>query len=83
MLPAVAATIDSIMKPVFGTPAGTGVFPIGGFATQTPTAKISPHHRRAALLGHVVAMAHRGVSAAHHRALTGRHDPGQICLGTL
>jgi len=41
MLPAVAATIDSIMKPVFGTPTGTGVFPIGGIAAQTPTAKIS------------------------------------------
>ena len=25
------------MKPVFGTPHGTGVGPIGGIATQTPT----------------------------------------------
>ena len=41
MFRAVAVTIDSIMKPVFGTPTGTGVFPIGGIATQTPTAKIS------------------------------------------
>ena len=41
MLWAVAVTIDSIMKPVFGTPTGTGVLPIGGIATQTPTAKIS------------------------------------------
>ena len=41
MLRAVAVTIDSIMKPVFGTPTGTGVLPIGGIATQTPTAKIS------------------------------------------
>jgi hypothetical protein len=31
----------SIMKPVFGTPTGTGVFPTGGPATQTPTEKIS------------------------------------------
>ncbi|WP_139043935.1 hypothetical protein [Allomesorhizobium alhagi] len=29
------------MKPVFGTPTGTGILPIGGIATQTPTAKIS------------------------------------------
>ena len=28
------------MKPVFGTPQGTGVGPIGGIATQTPTAKM-------------------------------------------
>ena len=41
MLRAVAVTIDSIMKPVFGTPTGTGVLPTGGIATQTPTAKIS------------------------------------------
>ena len=27
------------MKPVFGTPTGSGVLPIGGMATQTPTAK--------------------------------------------
>jgi hypothetical protein len=40
MLCAVAVTIDSIMKPVFGTPQGTGVGPIGGIATQTPTAKM-------------------------------------------
>ena len=33
---AVAVTIDSIMNPVFGTPTGTGVVPIGGIATQTP-----------------------------------------------
>src|SRR5438477_11335387 len=39
MLRAVAVTIDSIMKPVFGTPHGTGVGPIGGIATQTPIAK--------------------------------------------
>ena len=37
---AVAVTMDSIMKPVLGTPQGTGVGPIGGMATQTPTAKI-------------------------------------------
>ena len=37
MLLAVAVTIDSIMKPVFGTPQATGVGPIGGMATQTPT----------------------------------------------
>ena len=36
---AVAVTMDSIMKPVFGTPQGTGVGPMGGMATQTPTAK--------------------------------------------
>ena len=41
MLWAVAVTMDSIMKPVLGTPTGTGVGPIGGIATQTPTAKIS------------------------------------------
>ena len=40
MLWAVAVTMDSIMKPVFGTPHGTGVGPIGGIATQTPTAKM-------------------------------------------
>ena len=38
MLCAVAVTIDSIMKPVFGAPAGTGVASTGGIATQTPTA---------------------------------------------
>ena len=27
------------MKPVFGTPQGTGVGPTGGIATQTPTEK--------------------------------------------
>ena len=40
MLWAVAVTIDSIMKPVLGTPQGTGVGPVGGMATQTPTAKM-------------------------------------------
>ena len=40
MLWAVAVTMLSIMKPVFGTPQGTGVGPIGGIATQTPTAKM-------------------------------------------
>src|SRR5690606_33331303 len=39
MLCAVAVTMLSIMNPVFGTPQGTGVGPIGGIATQTPTAK--------------------------------------------
>ena len=39
MLCAVAVTMDSIMKPVLGTPTGTGVGPIGGIATQTPMAK--------------------------------------------
>ena len=38
MLRAVAVTIDSIMKPVFGTPTGTGVAPTGAIATQTPIA---------------------------------------------
>jgi hypothetical protein len=33
MLTAVAVTIDSIMKPVFGVPTGTGVGPTGGMAT--------------------------------------------------
>jgi hypothetical protein len=28
------------MKPVFGTPQGTGVGPMGGIATQTPTANV-------------------------------------------
>ncbi len=41
MLRAVAVTIDSIMKPVLGTPTGTGVLAIGGIATQTPTEKMS------------------------------------------
>ena len=41
MLAAIAVTIDSIMKPVLGTPTGTGVGPVGGMATQTPSAKIS------------------------------------------
>ena len=41
MLRVVAATIDSIMNPVFGTPTGTGVFPVGGIAMQTPMPKIS------------------------------------------
>ena len=31
----------SIMKPVLGTPTGTGVGPVGGMAMQTPRAKIS------------------------------------------
>ena len=39
MLAAVAVTIDSIMKPVFGTPTGSGVLPTGGMATQTPMPK--------------------------------------------
>jgi len=38
MFIAVAVTIDSIMKPVLGTPTGTVVGPIGGIATQTPIA---------------------------------------------
>ena len=37
---AVAVTIDSIMKPVLGTPTGSGVFPTGGMATQTPIEKM-------------------------------------------
>ena len=41
MLCATAVTMDSIMKPVFGTPTGTGLEPIGGMATQTPMAKMS------------------------------------------
>jgi hypothetical protein len=32
-----AVTMLSIMKPVLGTPTGTGVGPIGGMATQTPS----------------------------------------------
>ena len=40
MFSAVAVTIDSIMKPVFGTPTGSGVLPTGGMATQTPIAKM-------------------------------------------
>ena len=40
MFIAVAVTIDSIMKPVFGTPTGTGVLPTGAIATQTPIAKM-------------------------------------------
>jgi len=35
---AVAVTVDSIMKPVFGAPVGTGVASTGGMATHTPTA---------------------------------------------
>ena len=38
------------MKPVFGTPTGTGVLPTGGIATQTPTAKISGKGRVALML---------------------------------
>src|SRR3990167_6578293 len=38
MLWAVAVTIDSIMKPVLGTPVGTGVGSVGAMATHTPTA---------------------------------------------
>ena len=38
---AVAVTMDSIMKPVLGTPTGTGLGPTGGMAMQTPTPKIS------------------------------------------
>ena len=34
---AVAVTMDSIMKPVLGTPTGTGLGPTGGMAMQTPT----------------------------------------------
>jgi len=32
--------MDSIMKPVFGTPTGRGVGPTGGMAMQTPTPKM-------------------------------------------
>ena len=39
MFSAVAVTMDSIMKPVFGTPTGSGVLPTGGMATQTPIEK--------------------------------------------
>ena len=35
-----AVTIDSIMKPVFGAPVGTGVTSTGGIATQTPAEKM-------------------------------------------
>ena len=38
---AVAVTMDSIMKPVLGTPTGTGLGPTGGMAMETPTPKIS------------------------------------------
>jgi hypothetical protein len=40
MFIAVAVTMDSIMKPVLGTPTGTGVAPTGAMATHTPTAKM-------------------------------------------
>ena len=40
MFNAVADTMDSIMKPVFGTPTGRGVLPTGGIATQTPMEKM-------------------------------------------
>ncbi len=40
MLRTSVVTIDSIMKPVFGTPVGTGVGSFGAIATQTPAAKI-------------------------------------------
>ena len=40
MLIAVAVTIDSIMKLVFGTPVGTGVTATGAIATPTPTPKM-------------------------------------------
>ena len=33
-------TIDSIMKPVLGTPVGIGVGSVGAMATQTPAAKM-------------------------------------------
>ena len=36
-----AETMLSIMKPVLGTPTGTGVGPVGGMAMQTPRAKMS------------------------------------------
>ncbi len=39
MLVAVAVTMDSIMKPVLGTPTGSGVLPTGGMATPTPMPK--------------------------------------------
>jgi hypothetical protein len=34
---ATAVTMLSIMKPVLGTPTGTGVGPMGGMATHTPS----------------------------------------------
>ena len=40
MLCTIVVTIDSIMKPVFGAPVGTGVASTGGIATHTPAAKI-------------------------------------------
>ena len=39
MFLAMAVTMLSIMKPVLGTPTGTGVLPVGAMATQTPSAK--------------------------------------------
>src|SRR3989304_3174036 len=36
-----AATMLSIMKPVLGTPVGTGVASVGAMAMQTPTAYMS------------------------------------------
>src|SRR5690606_20761522 len=38
MLRATVVTMDSIMKPVFGAPVGTGVASTGGMATHTPSA---------------------------------------------
>ena len=40
ILCAVAVTMLSIMKPVFGQPVGTGVTSTGGMAIQTPTEKM-------------------------------------------
>jgi hypothetical protein len=40
MLRTMAVTIDSIMKPVFGAPVGTGVGSTGGIATHTPAEKM-------------------------------------------
>ncbi len=41
MLRAATSAIFSLMCPVFGTPAGTGVSPGGGIAMSTPAANTS------------------------------------------
>ncbi len=76
---AVAVTMDSIMKPVFGTPVGTGVADTGAIATPTPIAKDVREFRialrlvdqdEAARIGQAFDAAHRGDAAEgrqHHR----------------
>ena len=76
------------MKPVFGTPQATGVGPVGGMATQTPTAKMFGYFGIALELVDEGKAARIGkpLDATHRRdaAEGGKHHgiaEGQLLLG--